>query len=93
MSQSLIEPFPVSVSVIGEYVKEGVAGRALGDFSMVDHHFLHKGGELKFSTVLTGETLKIADILCTRTITLASSMILQPLALSSSISAFSRMFS
>lgn len=93
MSQSLIEAFPVSVSVIGEHVREGVTRRALGDLSMLDHHFLHKGGELKFSTVLSGETLKTTDILYTRMVTLASSMILQPPALPSSISASSRMFS
>lgn len=51
----------MAISVLGENVKNGVRWRALGAFSTLDHNFLDEGSELKFSTVINGETLKTID--------------------------------
>lgn len=51
----------MAISVLGENVKNGVRWRALGAFSTLDHNFLYEGSELKFSTVINGETLKTID--------------------------------
>lgn len=62
----------MSISVLGDHVKEGVTGRARGDFSMLDHNPLHEGGGLRFSPVLPGDTLRIVDnVLRMRMVTLA----------------------